>query len=335
MRNSYFNYRNRPDSLDPDVKSGMKYRSENGISAIRNGIKQNPNLITSDTRNVAEKPPWLKVRLATSPRYSDIKRIVKAGNLATVCEESHCPNIGECWSHGTATLMLMGSICTRACPFCAVDTGNPHQGLDAQEPARSAEAVRLMDLNYVVLTSVDRDDLPLGGAKHYADCIKAIHQVNAKTTIEALTPDFQGNSNAVATVAIPELSVFAHNIETVRRLTSKVRDPRANYDQSLSVLRQAKKPYNHTKSSIMLGLGEQVQEIKDTMADLRSVGVSFLTLGQYLRPTRNHLPVERYVHPDEFSRYRDWGREMGFLEVMSGPLVRSSYRADKLATQFI
>jgi lipoic acid synthetase len=227
--------------------------------------------------------------------------------------------------------MLMGSVCTRACRFCAVDTGNPAAWLDAEEPRNAAESVRLMSLKYIVLTSVDRDDLSDGGAAHYAECIRAIKAVNPGTAVEALTPDFRGSTTAVTTVVSTPLNVFAHNLETVERLTAEVRDTRAGYRQSLEVLRHAKfvRPEILTKSSIMLGLGESDDEIQAAMSDLRSNGVDLLTLGQYLRPTANHLPVQRYVRPEEFSHYRSLGLKLGFVEVVSGPLVRSSYRAER------
>jgi lipoic acid synthetase len=231
--------------------------------------------------------------------------------------------------------MLMGSVCTRACRFCAVDTGNPNGWLDAGEPANAAESVRLMGLKYVVLTSVDRDDLPDGGAGHYAACVRAIKAVNPETGVEALTPDFSGSTAAVETVVRSGIDVFAQNLETVERLTHVVRDPRAGYEQTLRVLEDAKSLSAAilTKSSLMLGLGESDDEIQTAMDDLRRREVDVLTLGQYLRPTVNHLPVERWVHPDEFDAYRQWGLQRGFLEVASGPLVRSSYRAERILEQ--
>jgi lipoic acid synthetase len=227
--------------------------------------------------------------------------------------------------------MLMGSVCTRACRFCAVDTGNPRGRLDPDEPRLAAESVKLMGLNYVVLTSVDRDDLPDGGASHYAACIRKIKEVNPQTAVEALTPDFAGDTNAVQTVLDAGIEVYAQNVETVRRLTHPVRDPRASYEQTLSVLEYAKRsrPDVLTKTSLMLGLGETEEEILETMDDLRRIGVDIVTFGQYLRPTPSHLPVERFVTPDEFADLRRVGLEKGFLEVVSGPLVRSSYRAER------
>ena len=240
--------------------------------------------------------------------------------------------MNECWSNGTATIMVMGSVCTRACRFCAVDTGNPNGWLDPEEPANTAKSVQLMNLKYVVITSVDRDDLADGGAQHYADCVSAIKHLNPATAVEALTPDFDGEHSAIAKVVNSGLEVFAQNIETVERLTHPVRDNRAGYQKTMDVLAYAKsvRPDVLTKSSIMVGLGESESEIKKTMQDLREHKVDILTLGQYLQPTRNHLPVERYVTPEQFNAYRDWGLAMGFMEVASGPLVRSSYRADKI-----
>jgi lipoic acid synthetase len=243
-----------------------------------------------------------------------------------------CPNIGECWNHGTATIMVMGSVCTRACRFCAVDTGNPKGWLDAEEPLNTAKAVKLMGLKYVVITSVDRDDLPDGGAAHYAAVVRAIKQVNPQTAVEALTPDFNGVLEHVESVVDSGLDVFAQNVETVERLTHPVRDPRAGYRQTIDVLAHAKKfrPHVLTKTSLMLGLGERDHEIMEAMDDLRAANVDILTLGQYLRPTPNHLAVERYVTPAEFDAYRHEGLDKGFLEVVAGPMVRSSYRAEQV-----
>jgi lipoic acid synthetase len=265
-------------------------------------------------------------------RYQEVKKIVSEHKLATVCAESHCPNISECWNHGTATIMLMGATCTRACRFCAVDTGNPQGWLDLNEPQNAAKSVQLMGLGYVVLTSVDRDDLSDGGAQHYADCIRAIKALNPNTRVEALTPDFSGVPEHVEIVVTSGLEVFAQNVETVERLTHIVRDPRAGYQQTLDVLQIAKKikPEVLTKSSVMLGLGETEDEILETMSALRNHQVDIVTLGQYMRPTKNHLPVARWVTPEQFAELRRQGLAMGFTEVASGPLVRSSYRADQV-----
>ncbi|HET7307622.1 MAG TPA: lipoyl synthase [Gammaproteobacteria bacterium] len=313
----------------PIVKSGMKRQTEHGFTAIKDGVKHNPHAQAAPT---GRKPEWLRARLPSGPGYEAVKRNVHEHRLSTVCEDAMCPNIGECWNNGTATIMLMGSVCTRACRFCAVDTGNPHGWLDPDEPRQAAESVRLMNLKYIVLTSVDRDDLADGGAAHYAACIREIKKMNPATAVEALTPDFKGVHEHVATVVDSGLEVFAQNVETVRRLTHPVRDPRASYDQTLDVLAFAKRhqPDVLTKTSLMLGLGETEDEIRETMDDLRAIDVDIVTFGQYLRPTINHLPVERYVPPADFEKYRQWGLEKGFLECVSGPLVRSSYRAERV-----
>lgn len=318
------------------IKPGQKFETPQGFSAIKDGVKNSKvNHADSALPASERKPPWLRVRLGGGAQYKRVKETVNTHQLATVCEESHCPNIGECWSHGTATIMLMGSVCTRACKFCAVDTGNPNGWLDTNEPANAARSVQLMKLRYVVLTSVDRDDLDDGGAGHYAACIERIKALNPHTAVEALTPDFSGNLRDVETVVNTGLDVFAQNLETVARLTHDVRDPRADYDQTLAVLAHAKtsNPSLLTKSSIMLGLGESHSETIQAMRDLRDANVDLLTLGQYLRPTANHLPVMRWVTPEEFTEFREIGLGLGFVEVASGPLVRSSYRADRILEQ--
>ena len=317
---------------EPAVASGEKFVTEHGVVAIKDGVKKD----RKDKSPSGRKPPWLRVKIGGGAAFNAVKKTVHEHKLATVCEESHCPNMGECWSHGTATIMLMGAVCTRACKFCAVDTGNPHGWLDTNEPANAANSVELMKLKYVVLTSVDRDDLEDGGASHYAQCIRAIKARNPGTAVEALTPDFSGDRAAIEAVVNSGLDVFAQNLETVERLTHRVRDIRAGYQQTLDVLQYAKHLANQysktvlTKSSLMVGIGEQDSEIKQAMVDLRKHDVDILTIGQYLRPTKNHLPLERWVTPEQFNEYREWGLELGFLEVASGPLVRSSYRADKI-----
>jgi lipoic acid synthetase len=310
------------------VRSGEKYRTAQGFTAVKDGVKARGPV---DRTTLRGKPPWLKAPLAAGAKFDAVRGIVREHRLSTVCEEAKCPNIGECWNAGTATLMVMGSVCTRACRFCSVDTGNPHGWLDAEEPENVARSVGLMKLKYVVLTSVDRDDLADGGAAHYAACVRAIKHAHPATAVEALTPDFQGVLKDVETVIDSGVEVFAQNIETVRRLTHPVRDPRAGYQQTLDVLAHAKRyrPAVLTKTSLMLGLGETDAEILETMDDLRGIAVDILTLGQYLRPTAHHLPVARFVTPQEFEQYRRWGIERGFLEVVSGPLVRSSYRAER------
>lgn len=313
----------------PVVQSGTKYTTKEGIPAIKNGVKSRRDV---EPLAAGQKPKWLRAKMPAGNGYSNVYHIVKEHRLSTVCEESMCPNVGECWNAGTATIMVMGSVCTRACRFCAVDTGNPKGWLDAEEPVNTGRAVRLMGLEYVVITSVDRDDLHDGGAAHYAACVREIKQQNPNTAVEALTPDFNGVLEHVEIVVDSGLEVFAQNVETVRRLTHPVRDPRAGYEQTINVLRHAKnyRPDILTKTSLMLGLGERDNEILSAMDDLRDANVDILTLGQYLRPTPNHLAVERYVTPDEFDSYRREGLDKGFLEVVAGPMVRSSYRAEQV-----
>jgi len=313
----------------PIVESGSKYKTGAGFSAIKNGVK---NRSDAEPLVHGQKPSWLRAKMPSGKGYGNTRNIVKEHRLSTVCEESMCPNIGECWNAGTATIMVLGSVCTRACRFCAVDTGNPKGWLDAEEPYNTGRAVKLMGLEYVVITSVDRDDLADGGASHYAECVKQIKKQNPNTAVEALTPDFNGVMEHVELVVDSGLEVFAQNVETVRRLTHPVRDPRAGYEQTIDVLAHAKKhrPTVLTKTSLMLGLGELDNEILATMDDLRAANVDILTLGQYLRPTPNHLPVQRYVTPEEFEAYREQGLQKGFFEVVAGPMVRSSYRAEQV-----
>ena len=305
----------------------QKIINRDGIKALKNGQKKNnyshiPN---------SKKPSWLKIKAEFNPNFYKIKNEVSEKKLNTVCEEAHCPNISECWSAGTATFMLMGSVCTRACKFCSVDTGNPKGWLDMDEPINTAKAVQSMKLKYVVLTSVNRDDLPDGGAQHFADTVELIKKLNPGTAVEALTPDFKGLFSSIETLVNCGLEVFAQNIETVERLTHPVRDIRAGYQQTLDVLAESKKINSKvlTKTSLILGLGETDEEIEQTMDDLIQHKVDILTLGQYLRPTLNHLPIERWVTPEDFERYREIGLSKGFLEVVSGPMVRSSYRAER------
>lgn len=278
------------------------------------------------------KPDWLKIRPPGGPAYAALKKSARNLKLATVCEEAQCPNLSECWGGGTATFMLMGDTCTRGCRFCAVNTARLPPPLDPEEPANIAEAVAAMGLSYVVLTSVNRDELPDGGALHLKKCLQAIQDACPDILLEMLTPDFEGNLDAVQTVLEAPLAVFAHNVECVERLTQRVRDPRASYAQSLDVLDYAKKSAPHllTKSSIMIGLGETEDEVVRTLEDLRENGVDIVTLGQYLRPSSKHLPVEAYVTPETFDRYAEVAASMGFEYVASGPLVRSSYRAGEL-----
>lgn len=305
----------------------QKIVNRDGIKAVKNGQKANQYSSIPNQK----KPEWIRVKATFDRNFKAVKKQVQDKRLNTVCEEAMCPNISECWSAGTATFMLMGSVCTRACKFCSVDTGNPKGWLDLGEPMHTAQAVKTMGLKYVVLTSVNRDDLEDGGAEHYAQTVKAIKELNPETAVEALTPDFKGLASSIETLVNCGLEVFAQNVETVRRLTHPVRDIRAGYEQTLEVLAESKRinPKVLTKTSLILGLGETDAEIEETMDDLIANKVDILTLGQYLRPTLNHLPVERWVTPKEFEAYREIGLAKGFLEVVSGPMVRSSYRAER------
>jgi len=275
------------------------------------------------------KPDWLRVKLPGGAKLHDIKARLRSEKLYTVCEEARCPNIGECWNEGTATIMILGDTCTRGCRFCAVGSGNPKGWLDPLEPRKCADTVRAMNLNYVVITCVDRDDLADGGAGQFAEVIRAVQREKPDCLVEVLVSDYGGNPDSIGKVVAAGPDVFAHNLETVRRLTPRVRDPRAGYDQSLEVLRLAKamEPRRVTKSSLMLGLGETESEILTTLADMRDVGVDVVTMGQYLRPSSKQLDVEEYVAPETFDALADKARGMGFLYVAAGPLVRSSYRA--------
>jgi lipoic acid synthetase len=276
-------------------------------------------------------PEWIRVRAPIGEQYTHLKGLVRGLQLHTVCEEALCPNIGECWGSGTATLMILGDTCTRACRFCAVKTGNPRGVVDAGEPGRVADAIAELNLNYVVITSVDRDDLPDGGAEIFAETVRQIKAKSPRTKVEVLTGDFAGDRASVAKVVAAAPDVFGQNIETVRRLTHLVRDRRAGYDRTMDVLRMIKEidPRRRTKSSILVGIGEQVDEVVETMRDLRAAGVDLLAIGQYLQPTRSkrHLPLVEYVTPAQFASYREEGMRLGFQYVASGPLVRSSYKA--------
>ena len=287
-----------------------------------------PNRLPLAQTTSTGKPDWLRVRLPKGEGYEKVKGLVKSLKLATVCEEAKCPNIAECWGGGTATVMLMGDVCTRACRFCHVKVGSPPP-LDPEEPEHLAAAVREMGLQYIVVTSVNRDDRPDGGASHFAAAITALKRESPRTTVEVLIPDFQGVEASLAIVAEARPHVVAHNIETVERLTPTVRDRRAKYRQSLRVLEYLKqRPEKlYTKTSIMIGLGETDEEVEQTFRDLRDVGVDVVTLGQYLQPSQYHLRVERFASPEKFAEYQRIAESYGFLYVASGPLVRSSYRA--------
>jgi lipoic acid synthetase len=273
------------------------------------------------------RPDWLRVRLPVGDNYTDLKNLMRSKSLHTVCEEARCPNMGECWANRTATFMILGSVCTRSCGFCAVATGRP-MALDWEEPRRVAEAVTQMGLNHVVVTSVNRDELHDGGATLFAATIRWIRRMNPECAVEVLTPDFKGSREALKVVMDAKPDVFNHNVETVPRLYRRVR-PQAVYERSLEVLAWAKEMYPEkpTKTGFMLGLGETHDEIVALLGDIRAHNVDIVTIGQYLRPSPQHLPIERYVPPDEFREYARIGREMGFRNVYSGPLVRSSYHA--------
>jgi lipoic acid synthetase len=274
------------------------------------------------------RPEWLRVKFFNGPNYQDLKRIMRTLGLNTVCESARCPNMGECWEHRTATFMILGNICTRACGFCAVPSGKPAGPPDEQEPDRVADAVERMGLRYAVVTSVNRDDQPDGGAAIFARTISEIRQRVPVCKVEVLIPDFRGDWNALETVIAARPDVLNHNTETVPRLYHEVRKG-AVYGRSLELLRRAKSlaPEMPTKTGLMLGLGEEREEVLAAMRDLAAQGTDILTLGQYMRPTREHLPLVRYVHPDEFAEYKTLGEQMGFAHVESGPLVRSSYHA--------
>ncbi|EDY86144.1 lipoic acid synthetase [gamma proteobacterium HTCC5015] len=287
-----------------------------------------------ETKTFQRKPSWIRAKSQGSPEVQRIKRLLREHNLHSVCEEAQCPNLGECFSHGTATFMIMGDICTRRCPFCDVAHGRPNP-LDAKEPKQLAETIQLLGLSYVVITSVDRDDLKDGGAGHFADCIREIRALNPETKIEVLVPDFRGRMDkAILCFEETPPDVFNHNLESVPRLYRAVR-PGSDYEWSLDLISEFKRRHPHapTKSGLMVGLGEEIEEIKQVMRDLRAHDCDMLTIGQYLQPSRHHLPVTRFVHPDEFKELEVFGYEIGFTHVASGPMVRSSYHADLQAKE--
>jgi lipoic acid synthetase len=306
------------------LREGEKLRSADKVERIP--VKVIP------TETYLPKPPWLRIRLRNAPEVSRIKNILRKNKLATVCEEAACPNLNECFGGGTATFMIMGDICTRRCPFCDVGHGKPNP-LDTEEPEHLAAAIAEMQLRYVVITSVDRDDLRDGGAQHFADCIQATREQSPNVQIEILVPDFRGRMEPaldILTTTPPD--VFNHNLETVPRLYREAR-PGANYQWSLTLLQKykAQNPLVPSKSGLMVGLGETKDELLATLDELREHDVEMLTVGQYLQPSKNHLPIDRYVHPDEFAEYREYAESIGFNQVAAGPLVRSSYHADKQA----
>jgi lipoic acid synthetase len=292
-----------------------------------NGSSQPPQKLNG--KATLAKPDWLRVRAATGENYERIKAMLGELKLATVCQEARCPNMGECWSGGTATFMIMGDTCTRGCRFCNVKTGNPKGQLDPFEPEKVAHSISQMGLEYVVITTVDRDDLPDQGAEHFCRTVRTIKKLSPNLIVEILAGDFRGEKDLIQRLADAGPDVYAHNIETVERLTPVVRDPRATYRQSLRVLELVKEhdPSRYTKSSIMLGLGESHDEVKQTLADLRAVGCNVVTFGQYLQPTPRHLRVLEYITPTQFQDWQKYAEDLGFMYVASGPLVRSSYRA--------
>jgi lipoic acid synthetase len=283
-------------------------------------------------RDYLKKPEWLKVKIPSGHDFRGVSDLLKKYNLATVCEEARCPNMHECWNKKSATIMILGKVCTRACRFCSVETGNPKGKIDPQEPFHVAEVIKKLGLKYVVITSVDRDDLDDFGSQHYASTISAIQKQNPKTRVEALIPDFAGERVHLQKVIDARPFVIGHNVETVKRLTRHIRDRRCGYERSLSVSKTVKKldPKLRTKSGIMIGLGEEKQEIIETLTDLHANGVDIVTIGQYLQPTKKHHFVQKYYTPEEFAEFKDLGEKMGFKHVISGPLVRSSYRASEI-----
>lgn len=281
-----------------------------------------------DSKPKRSKPRWLRVKLPTGEKYKNVRQLVDTYDLHTICQSGNCPNMGECWGAGTATFMILGNVCTRSCGFCSVKTGRPDQ-VDWDEPERVARSVKLMDVKHCVITSVDRDDLQDGGSILWAETVKAVRRMSPGTTMETLIPDFKAEWRNVDRIVAAAPEIVSHNIETVRRLTRKVRI-QARYDRSMSVLRYLKEAgLPRTKSGIMLGLGEREEEVIESLRDLREAQVDIVTLGQYLQPTPGHLPVQEYVTPEQFEKYKDIGLEMGFRYVESGPLVRSSYHAER------
>jgi lipoic acid synthetase len=286
------------------------------------------DIINKDNAEIRiKKPKWLRVKLPTGENYKKVRSLVDQHNLHTICESGSCPNMGECWGEGTATFMILGNICTRSCGFCAVKTGRPEE-VDIYEPGKVAHSVKTMGIKHAVITSVDRDDLKDGGAEIWVQTVKAVRHQSPCTTMETLIPDFAGNWENLQRIIEVAPEIVSHNLETVRRLTKQVRI-QAKYDRSLEVLFRLKKGGMRTKSGIMLGLGETEEEILETLEDLRSVDVDIITLGQYLQPTPKHLPIAEFVTPERFDKYREIGLKMGFRYVESGPLVRSSYHAEK------
>ena len=311
------------------IEAGVPLRGADKVARI-------PIKVVPAEGPLPRKPQWIRAKAPTDPRVLELKRLLREQNLHTVCEEASCPNLGECFAHGTATFMIMGDICTRRCPFCDVAHGRPLP-LDPDEPARLAETIARMQLRYVVITSVDRDDVRDGGGGHFAACIAAVRTGTPGIRIEILTPDFRGRMDAALTALAPAPpDVFNHNLETVPRLYRQAR-PGADYAWSLKLIQRFKAahPEVPTKSGLMLGLGEEMAEVRDVLRDLRAHGCDMITIGQYLQPSRAHLPVRRFVHPDEFAALAEFGRSLGFSNVASAPMVRSSYHADQQARDVV
>ena len=320
----------KPEDVNAPSRNTPDTHQRGGEKVSRIPVKVEPTL------EMPRKPSWIRTKVPSGEKITRIKRILRESNLSSVCEEAACPNLGECFNHGTATFMIMGDICTRRCPFCDVAHGKP-KPLDTEEPRNLAEAVHTMRLKYVVITSVDRDDLRDGGAAHYVDCIRELRKTSPDTKIEILVPDFRGRMDlALEQFSEYQPDVFNHNLETAPALYRKAR-PGADYKGSLELLKKFKQlhPEVQTKSGLMLGLGETMQEVEEVMSDLRQHDCNMLTLGQYLQPSREHLPVARFVTPEEFEQLRRLGESMGFSNVASGPMVRSSYHADLQANPLL
>lgn len=321
----------RPDKAD-QYKWNDRGRATGSTAASAVETSGAPTT-TAGVNIPGQRPHWLKAKLPGGATFNEMKELVKTHQLNTVCQSANCPNIGECWNERHVTLMIMGHTCTRSCGFCDVLTGRPGV-LDPKEPARVADAIRIMGLDHVVITSVNRDELPDGGAAHWADTICAVRRVNTNITVEVLVPDFQGDTTAVDVVLTAAPDVYAHNIETVRRLQKGVR-PQASYGTSLMTLRHAGQAGGITKSGLMAGLGETEEELREALRDLCQAGVAIITVGQYLQPSPKHLPIDRWVTPEEFARLKAYGESLGIRHVESGPLVRSSYRAGRQVRELL
>lgn len=317
---------------DPIIQPPRRTKSRKAGEKLRDADKVELIPLKAEPEDYIRKPPWIRIRLKQSDEVTRIKDLLRENKLSTVCEEANCPNLNECFGGGTATFMIMGDVCTRRCPFCDVGHGKPNP-LDRDEPANLAQTVALMKLNYVVITSVDRDDLRDGGAQHFADCISLVREQSPEIQIEILTPDFRGRMNpAIDILAATPPDVFNHNLETIPRLYPEAR-PGANYEWSLRLLKEYREqqPSVPTKSGLMVGMGETKDEMLRVLDDMREQDIQMLTIGQYLQPSKDHYPLRRYVHPDEFAEYEEYALSIGFAQAACGPLVRSSYHADQQA----